>query len=298
MKPFVVLLLISAAIPAGAEKRGPPCVLPADSYLVLESKLEYFDVSGSYARSIYEDVRQIVGGYLAASPDCPFYADEKSADLAGHDRSTLLNLFCEVRRIASEVRLSVRIIENDSWKVRLSLAATVPFLEPTALLSSFANDFEGAFDGKVARSSVYAPPAPGFQLGGGVMYPGLFLGNVGYGSMTDLRRDLQSAGGVPEEVRRAISIFEIRRTLESTVIVTAALVGLVCLVPIAFVAEYMKENPGSSVELPPALYITAGVSILVTLTGVIEMAVFPPRGLIVKLNDWAASAERTPPAGP
>ena len=112
----------------------PECNITANSYAVMQSHLEYTDVSTTYARSIYNDVRDIVWGYLA-DPDISWFCFfEPYYEKAGR----LLDLVCEVKRTSYDVLLSVRIYHYDTQEPLLLFETTAPFFQPAAAVASLA----------------------------------------------------------------------------------------------------------------------------------------------------------------
>jgi hypothetical protein len=271
---------------AAATERKPPCDISPDSYAVVRSNLEYHDVSGSFAQSFYFDVREIVRGYLAnESTAWCFFDSGLEAGAAGHNENTLLDLHCTVERFSNKVILTVRIMGSDTQKSLLSFETSAFFFQPAAALADFAEAFPRQFAGQVVRQYSYRLPPEGFHLPRcvGVFGGEMLLGNVNY-TPRDLEEDLRRTEDVPPSVTRSVQGLKIRRGIERTAASAGDLAALVGLVGIVMI----KEKPDTEREQRAVLITFAAGSLLLAITA-IESAVFKPRRLVAKLNDWRPS---------
>ena len=141
--------------------KAPRGAFGDDGYAVMESRLEFTDVSASYARSIYKDVRVIVHGYLADEklPYSHFF------DYNPYVEGKPLDLLCEVKRLSNEIHLSVRITRYETQDVLLSFDMTVPFFRPEVAVAAFATSFPEKFSQPVVRQHSYVVPPQGFNAG-------------------------------------------------------------------------------------------------------------------------------------
>ena len=274
-------------LPVGSEEKSP-CVIPAGCYAVVQSTLAYQDVSDSFAQSFYNDVRQIVRGYLADFyTEYCFYDSGLEAGAAGHDKNTLLDLQCRVERVSNKVILKVRIAGSDTQESLLSFETSASFFQPAAALASFAEAFPDLFAGRVVRRCSYTLPPEGFYLPRGELNLGLSLGNVRY-TLEDLEKDLGATENAPPRLMRSARCLRIRRGIERAAIGLGALAVLLTAIPIAIIAKGSEDSSALS-QAPPAVWITMGAGTSVCALTLLEMGLFPPRRLVRKLNDWRPS---------
>jgi len=184
----------------------------------MESRLEFTDVSESYATSIHNDVREIVHGYLADEKHRynEFYFD--NLEYAGKP----LDLFCEVKRLSNKVLLSVRITRYETQDVLLSFDTTAPFFRPEVAVASFATTFTEKFSEQVVRQCSYTVPPQGFNAGPTIY---LSLGNVLYGNhMTypDLTYDIERTEGMPVGIMRDYEEFQTALNIRKKIFYTSA----------------------------------------------------------------------------
>jgi hypothetical protein len=288
VRPVVALALFAVAGQFRAEsEKKPPCDIPPDSYAVLQSTLEYQDMSASYAESIYNDVRRVVRGYLADyyTEQC-FYDSGLEVDAANHNRNTLLDLQCKVKRVSNKVILSVRIARHDTQESLLLFETSALFFQPAAALASFAAAFPELFAGRVVRHYSYAMPPQGFYLPRGALYIGMNLGNVSY-IPEDLEKDLMGTENVPPGLIRSLRCFRIRRDIASTVGGLGAVTVLVTLLPLTIIGMLAEKDP--DITVPPAIWITIGAGSLMCAIPFLESAIFRPRKLMATLNDWCCN---------
>jgi hypothetical protein len=272
---------------AAATEPKTPCEISPDSYAVVRSNLEYHDVSGSFAGSFYHDVREIVRGYLAhESTERCFFDSGLEAGAAGHNENTLLDLQCRVERVSNKVVLSVRIIGSDTQQSLLSFDTSAFFFQPASALADFAEAFPQQFAGRVVRQYSYSLPPEGFHLPQcvGVYGSEMLLGNVSYYTPEDLEEDLRRTGNVPPRLICSVQCLKFRRGLEWAAAFAGNLAALAG--GIGFLA--ISENPHMEQEqLALGITFAAGVSLWAFTA--IESAVFKPRRLVTKLNDWRPS---------
>jgi hypothetical protein len=305
----LVFVVVGQFVFSSSPEYKPP--LPQDSYVLLQSDLSYAEVSASYAWSIYNDVRQILSGFLSADGNFFYDADTRNdiADSLRTHRNILIDLHCQVRRDSSTAILSVQIDRHDTDENLFTFVTSAPFFQPEFLLSSFALAFPDAFALPVVREYSYVIPPRGFRVPkgvpsyampssglldlGGLLPLGLSFDDVVYYRyITDLEKDLAANEGVPAGVIRSAQLFRSRRSLESVVGGFSLLTAVGTFLVAIGMLESKQNNPHEDIEAPPTwLWITSGAATLAFVGVTLEFSAFPPQVTTV-LNNWCCPEEK------
>lgn len=200
-------------------------------YAIVESTLEYTDVSDPYARSVYRDIRTVILGYLAnEATEQQFFRnrgissiDEQMTTL--YDDAEPLVLLCRMSRRENDLLLAVFLSNRRTEQSLFIYDSSTPFFKPEEAIALFAHAFPTGFRGRLNADSTYIAPQSGFTAR---MLNGITLGNVRYYDSSggfgqpDLESDLERTKDLSPEVRRAFERYKQIRNAEVVTFFTAA----------------------------------------------------------------------------
>jgi hypothetical protein len=286
---FIVVALLAAGQFLHATDLKKPCAISADNYLVIESNLEYVNVSRSYAESIYSGVRDILTGFLSYGEDyCLFHDSGQKEDLTDHVKNRLLDLHCEVKRVSGNVLLLVQIDVYETHENLLSFESTAPFFRPSSALYDFPEAFQRAFSGRVVRNYVYPFSPDEFHLGfdDSELY---FMKNSIW-DIADLEKDLQLTDGVPADVLQSVHSYRVTKNTWQGIGMATTLVGaltyLGTTVPILILDGFNDPD-----RVPTGVWAAnvAGLFIMALIGPMVLEVPSPSKKLIQILNGWCCA---------
>ena len=267
-------------------------VVEAD-YVIVESSLEYTDVSDPYALSVYRDIRTVIFGYLAdGASENQFYRDYGVGFIDEHasklrDNMEPLVLMCRMSRRENELLLAVFLSNLQTEQSLFIYDSSTSFFQPEEAIALFAHTFPTSFRGRLNADFTYIAPQSGFTA---LMLNGITLGNVRYydssGSFgqPDLEFDLERTKDLSPEVRRAFERYTRIRNAETVTFYTAAsLTGAMFLggvVTMAIVGE------SDFIPYETVFYSILMVPAVTTIVVGIELLFRPPKRLVSILNEW------------
>jgi hypothetical protein len=223
-------------------------------------------------------------------------------DLASHAQNKLLDLYCEVKRVSSDVLLAVRLEMHGTNENLLSFEASAPFFQPNLVLQYFAVSFPHTFAGQVLPDIPYPYPLSTnrFHLGfeASELY---FVGDSISWDFADLENDLIMTEGVPMNVIKSVARYRARKstreTIAGTVVGIGGLTYVATTVAILILGEGLAGG-GDSLRLnspeqvPTGLWIANIAGLVTMLFGPIGFSIPPPKDLITTLNGWCCTSER------
>jgi hypothetical protein len=277
----IALILLTTIGQITFGEKVPICDMTEDSYSVAQMSLESVDVSDWYAEAIYNDVREIIQGYLADDPtDSCFYYYPNLDDASGYIGRPL-DFRCEVKRVSDDVLLSVRIYRYDTQEALISFETTAPFFQPAVAVASFAAAFPEEFTGQVVHQYSYTLPQKGFR---GSWLGGLYLGDMYYPPAV-FKQDLENTEEVPPEIIQSLRCYQTRNIIFGTV----SLAGHATWVTAMIIGLSKQSRDVLDEETNRQLIIAFSIGALVGITASIPILLPPPRRLIANLNNWCCA---------
>ena len=278
---FLVFILGLSNFASGEEKKSYSIEY---RYVFLSSNLQAENVSGSYAKSIYERVQDIIYGYVGAGTIDRYSMFSTSPYMNDFVKNNptikTLKLACYLVRKEDTSLLSVVIQDDKTSEEYLNAQYTSSFFEPNIMLREFTSSFPKEFKLPIINEYNYVPQ----NLGYSAKWYGTKLDDVTYRTgnfitkFDDLVYDLRMTENAPQSVFKNIKCYTIRRNVYEYTFWISGLINI-STVFIGAIASSGDEEPQQVVR------IIYGASAAVFFLDLIPFFLDGPSKLEKVLND-------------